>query len=145
MNATEPIIDVTPINSSRTRVQAQDSKTAPGVGGARGGAFGGGAHSSSAYSGGAYSSMNGAGSRGGVYNGNPFGNGAFVASMHGNAAGGAYAAKSPSSMLGGLAQIIVGTGLVVMGIPMLLLPGPGLLSIAAGGFLVSRGMSKLRM
>ena len=155
MNATEPIIDVTPINSSRTRVQAQDSKTAPGVGGVRGGA-----HSSSAYS----SSMNGAGSRGGVYGGNPFGdgvfgagscggvyggspfgNGTFVAGMHGNAAGTAYAAKSPSSMLGGLAQIVIGTGLVVMGIPMLLLPGPGLLSIAAGGFLVSRGMSKLRM
>lgn len=136
MNATEPIIDVTPINSSRTRVQAQDSKTAPGVGGVHGAAFGGGFYGNG---------MPSAGARGGVYSSNLFGNGVFSAGTRSGAAGGAYAAKSPSSMLGGLAQIIIGSGLVVMGIPMLLLPGPGLLSIAAGGFLVSRGMSKLRM
>ncbi|MBR3181821.1 MAG: hypothetical protein IKF56_04190 [Eggerthellaceae bacterium] len=108
MNVTEPIIDVKPISSSRTRVQVQDSKTAPGVGGARGNA----------------------------YTGNAYGPGTI---------GGAYAARPSSSMFGGLSQIIVGSGLVIIGIPMLLLPGPGLISIAAGGFLISNGLRKLRL
>ena len=119
MNAAGPIIDVTPITSSRTRVQAQDSKTAPGAGRAYG-AYNGGMR-------GVYSD-----NVGGAYSG--YGPGV---------AGGAYAVKSPS-LLGSLAQIVVGTGLVIIGIPMLLLPGPGLLSIAAGGFLISRGVTKLR-
>ena len=35
--------------------------------------------------------------------------------------------KSGGSIIGSVAQIAIGTGLVMIGIPMLLLPGPGLL------------------
>ena len=51
--------------------------------------------------------------------------------------------KTGGSMLGGLVQIAVGAGLVLIGIPMLILPGPGLLSIAAGMALAGNGMRKL--
>ena len=50
---------------------------------------------------------------------------------------------SPSSALAGLAQMAVGAGLVAIGIPMLILPGPGLLSIGAGVLLAARGLSKV--
>jgi len=51
--------------------------------------------------------------------------------------------KPVGSMLGGLAQIAVGAGLVLIGIPMLILPGPGLLSIVGGMALAGNGMRKL--
>ncbi|MBQ9000698.1 MAG: hypothetical protein IJ087_02450 [Eggerthellaceae bacterium] len=51
--------------------------------------------------------------------------------------------RSPSSVLAGLVQTAVGAGLVAIGIPMLVLPGPGLLSIGAGVFLAARGLSKV--
>lgn len=51
--------------------------------------------------------------------------------------------KPVGSFFGGLAQIAVGTGLVLIGIPMLILPGPGLLSILGGMALAGNGMRKL--
>ena len=51
--------------------------------------------------------------------------------------------KSPGSLFSGLAQVVVGTGLVLIGNPMLILPGPGLLSIVGGMALAGNGMRKL--
>ena len=45
--------------------------------------------------------------------------------------------KRRSGVLVGL-----GVGLVVVGVPMLVLPGPGILSIAAGAGLISRGLGR---
>ncbi len=53
------------------------------------------------------------------------------------------ASKTGGSVVGGLAQIAVGAGLVMIGIPMLILPGPGLLSIAGGVALAANGTRKL--
>ena len=58
--------------------------------------------------------------------------------------GGASAVTLPVSALGGLMQIGLGISLIAIGIPMLVLPGPGLISIAAGGFLISRGIGNMR-
>ena len=51
--------------------------------------------------------------------------------------------KSAGAFFGGLAQVAVGAGLVLIGIPMLILPGPGLLSIVGGMALAGNGMRKL--
>lgn len=53
------------------------------------------------------------------------------------------ASKTGGSVIGGIAQIAVGTGLIMIGIPMLILPGPGLLSIAGGFALAANGTRKL--
>lgn len=55
----------------------------------------------------------------------------------------AAASKAGGSVLGGVARIVVGTGLVMLGVPMLILPGPGLLTIAAGFVLATSGMRRL--
>ena len=52
-------------------------------------------------------------------------------------------AKSASSVFGSFLQIGAGAGLVLLGIPMLILPGPGLLSIGAGMMLAANGARKL--
>ena len=53
------------------------------------------------------------------------------------------AASAPRSIFGGLARIAAGAGLVLAGIPMLILPGPGLLAILAGTALAAGGARKL--
>lgn len=50
---------------------------------------------------------------------------------------------SPRSALSGIARIAVGVGLVLAGIPMLVLPGPGLLTMLAGTALAASGARKL--
>lgn len=61
------------------------------------------------------------------------------------AAGGDQArTRSPFSALGGITQVVAGAGLIALGVPMLILPGPGLFSIAAGALLIARGYSKVR-
>ena len=51
--------------------------------------------------------------------------------------------KSSASVVSGLAQIGLGAGLVLIGIPMLILPGPGLLSIGGGLALAAHGARKI--
>ena len=58
-------------------------------------------------------------------------------------AGPAATSKTTGSVVGGVAQIVAGTGLVLIGIPMLILPGPGLLSIAGGLALAANGTRKV--
>ena len=72
----------------------------------------------------------------------PFGSSPF-GSTYAQGAAGSAAYKSGSSVLGGIAQVIVGSGLVAIGVPMLILPGPGLLSIAGGFALAANGMRKI--
>lgn len=55
----------------------------------------------------------------------------------------AAASKTAGSVIGGIAQIAIGSGLVLIGIPLLVLPGPGLLSIAGGMALAANGTRKL--
>ncbi len=47
------------------------------------------------------------------------------------------------NVVGGLVEGAVGSVLVLVGIPMLILPGPGLLSIAAGGALIYDGIRRI--
>ena len=56
---------------------------------------------------------------------------------------GAAVSKNGGSVIGGLAQIAAGTGLVMIGVPMLILPGPGLLAIAGGFALALNGIRKI--
>ena len=115
MSATAPIIDVKPIDCSSTRIYADTGADAHGRARAQAGA--------------------------GDYSG-------VRAQAQGSKAapgfGGVYAAKSPVSAIGGLMQMVLGASLMAIGIPMLVLPGPGLFSIALGGFLVSRGIRNLK-
>lgn len=52
------------------------------------------------------------------------------------------AMKSAEDVLSGFTQMAIGAGLVLLGIPMLILPGPGLLAICGGLVLASNGMRK---
>lgn len=56
-----------------------------------------------------------------------------------------YAAANSGigGVVGGLAEGAAGTALVLIGIPMLILPGPGLLSMAAGGALIYDGIRRV--
>jgi hypothetical protein len=58
--------------------------------------------------------------------------------------GQAASTKPAGSFFGALSQVVVGVGMVLIGIPLLFLPGPGLLSIFGGIALASTGMRKLR-
>ncbi len=57
----------------------------------------------------------------------------------------AYAASSQpriekrSSRLSGVVQLVAGAGCVLVGIPLLILPGPGLLAVGAGAALMVNG------
>lgn len=55
----------------------------------------------------------------------------------------AASSKTAGSVIGGIAQVAIGSGLILIGIPMLVLPGPGLLSIAGGAALAANGMHKI--
>lgn len=51
---------------------------------------------------------------------------------------------SPFSALGGLAQVVIGAGLVALGIPALVMPGPGFFALTAGTLLIAHGVSEYR-
>lgn len=51
---------------------------------------------------------------------------------------------SPFSALGGLAQVAIGAGLVALGIPALVMPGPGFFALTAGTLLIAHGLSEYR-
>lgn len=55
----------------------------------------------------------------------------------------AAATEMAENALAGLTQLVVGAGLVLIGIPMLILPGPGLLAICGGLALASSGYRKV--
>ncbi len=53
---------------------------------------------------------------------------------------------APSALggvVGGIAECVAGGALVLVGIPMLVLPGPGLIAIGAGGALVYNGVKRV--
>lgn len=56
----------------------------------------------------------------------------------------ADAAGRPASRLTGAAQAVGGVALAAIGIPMLILPGPGLLAIGGGAALAARGIRNLK-
>lgn len=115
MNEHAPIIDVTPINHSSSRVAGEPRYSSQRAGQSQGAAQ---SQQSGAY--------------GGAYR--------YAQEQSGEAA---RANWSPASAVGGIVQMVVGAGLIAIGVPMLILPGPGLLSIAAGAFLVARGFGKV--
>ena len=117
MNETTPIIDVTPIRHSSSRI-APSTQTRS--------AYGNNTH-------GADSPF--------AETRNPFSQ-SYSSSWHGTASETARP-WTPGSTVGGLAQMVAGASLILLGVPMLILPGPGLLSIAAGALLIARGASKL--
>lgn len=53
------------------------------------------------------------------------------------------AADQPKSRLGGAARIAAGGVCALVGIPMLILPGPGLLAIGGGAYLMASGAKRL--
>lgn len=54
----------------------------------------------------------------------------------------AKGAKKPSR-IAGAAQTVVGGAVMLVGVPMLILPGPGLLAIAGGAVVAGSGIKKL--
>ena len=118
MNETTPIIDVTPIGYSSSRI-TPNAQTRSGYSNGAQGANSPFTATQNPYSQGNTSSWSSASSE-------------------------TARSWTPGSAAGGLAQMAIGAGLVLLGIPMLILPGPGLLSIAAGALLIARGASKLR-
>ena len=57
-------------------------------------------------------------------------------------AGAATAAKK-SSRASGAVQLVAGSAIALVGVPMLILPGPGLLAIGGGVALAASGLKKL--
>lgn len=53
------------------------------------------------------------------------------------------AADQPKSRLGGAVRIAAGGACALVGIPMLILPGPGLLAIGGGAYLMASGAKRL--
>lgn len=83
----------------------------------------------------------------------PSGGGTFRAPSYGkdaaqaavNAAvveGGPASAKKKPRRLGGVVQTAVGGAIMLVGVPMLILPGPGLLAIGGGAVVAARGIKK---
>lgn len=59
------------------------------------------------------------------------------------AVGATEASAKPKSKVGAAAQIVAGGACTLVGIPMLILPGPGLLAIGGGIALMANGARKL--
>ncbi|MGI6033922.1 MAG: PGPGW domain-containing protein [Coriobacteriales bacterium] len=57
----------------------------------------------------------------------------------------AAAASTGTTKPKALLKIVIGVSLVAVGIPMLVLPGPGLLSIGAGAALVASGSREFKI
>lgn len=55
---------------------------------------------------------------------------------------GPASAKKPSR-IGGAVQTAVGGAIMLVGVPMLILPGPGLLAIGGGAVVAARGIKKV--
>ena len=125
MNDYQPIIDVTPINHSSNQQS-------------------GGTHASSRSA--SYQQPSWKTSSGYRAPGSAFTRGAAPIPPFGTAytmTDTAVPSKTGGSVIGGIAQIAVGTGLVMIGVPMLILPGPGLLAIVGGFALAANGARQL--
>ena len=127
MNERQTIIDVNPVEYSSSRVSAGTSNHAQ-------------AHTSSQSS--SYQSPTWRAASSYRY-GNPDSDRVYYGSAYTRFGDQTVAAGSAGSMLGGIAQMAVGAGLVLIGVPMLILPGPGLLSIGAGVALAVNGYRKV--
>ena len=141
MNENPIIIDVEPVAHSSSRYGSRDANASYGsnasrASSARSNSYGSNASSAPrGYSapGGAYAAYSARSSASNASS--PFG-GFGRTQLH------PAAAEAAGSMLGGLAQMAAGAGLVLLGLPMLILPGPGLLAICAGLALGAHGARK---
>lgn len=57
--------------------------------------------------------------------------------------GGPSSAKKKPSRIGGAVQTAVGGAIMLVGVPMLILPGPGLLAIGGGAVVAANGIKKV--
>lgn len=80
----------------------------------------------------------------------PSGGDAFRAPSYGKDAaqasvidGGPASGKKKPNRLGGVVQTAVGGAIMLVGVPMLILPGPGLLAIGGGAVVAARGIKKV--
>ena len=119
MNANQPIIDVTPLSASSVRQAAGSASRTS---------------SDSNYQQPTYY----ASSRYRSNQGRPFASADNTADSTG-----AVGAKTASSVLGGVVQAAIGCGMVLLGLPMLILPGPGLLFVGFGAMLAAGGMNRI--
>lgn len=53
-------------------------------------------------------------------------------------------ASTPFTRAGGAAQTVAGAAVMAVGVPMLVLPGPGVLTIGAGAAIAAGGIKKMR-
>ena len=127
MNERHPIIDVTPLSYSSEQQGASVRSSSQ----------------STAYQQPSWKSSNGQRGAGSAYTRFRSPNPPFDTSFPYGTAETVTTSKTGGSAISGLVQIAVGTGLVVIGIPMLILPGPGLLSIAGGIALAANGARQL--
>ena len=127
MNNYQPIIDVTPINPS------SDQKP----GGSRSSSQSASHQQPSWKTSSGYRAPGSAHTRGAMHT-PPFGT-VYTYSTTDSVA----SSKSGGSVVGSIAQIAIGTGLIMIGVPMLIFPGPGLLSIVGGFALAANGTRQL--
>lgn len=127
MNEQSPIIDVTPVTSSSERLHADAAASSSAQ--ARQ------APSASGYQASGYQASG--------YRQPGFGTTVRTYSWStGQSAAAAQTSKGPG-LFGGLVRIAFGILLVLIGIPLLILPGPGLLAIIAGIALTGSGLRAL--
>lgn len=121
---TNDIIDVTPLKHSRTRTTPAGSVNNANANAHRANAAG---------------TTRNASTWNAASTGNPYG----ARSARPASAGSTSAARSIQSRAAGLVQMLLGAFLVMIGVPLLILPGPGLLSIVCGLALAASGFRKM--
>ena len=153
MERTNEIIDVTPVNQSNGQTASQQPPSHTTESGAHATSRpSGGANS---HQGGSTSSPRGSAPQAGSYytfDGTSWHPGADPATPT-SGPGSAVpvdarvidldADKQPKSRLGGVARIAAGGVCTLVGVPMLILPGPGLLAIGGGVYLMASGAKRL--
>lgn len=130
MNANATIIDVKPLEFSSTREHAQDSRTAYAAAGDASG----------------YRRREPVWGKPSTWQDSPHSQSqthhSGAPSFDPASVGNERTSTSPFSALGGLAQVVIGAGLVAIGIPMLIVPGPGFFAMTAGTLLIAHGLSE---
>ena len=130
MSQYEPIIDVTPVSYSSNRASSAQGHAST--------------HAQSSTQNASSPSWHSAGSgQASSDSARTYVGQAFYGMPFGQMQSDAVAVKSVGSAMSGLLQMAIGAGLVMIGIPMLILPGPGLLSILGGMVLGAHGARKL--